>query len=266
MESSEFHVFVRSWSAWAPGIPDLRAWQSWAANPLRIEGSELPPLKPVSAILRRRLSKSARVAFEVALACVPASELSAVDLVFASRHGESETTERLLESVEKRDKLSPNDFSLSVHNSAVGLFSIFAKNRNSTQAIAARHETFAAALLDSILKLKADGERDLLLVYSDERVPEVFSSNADDIFPLHGIALLLSSRSSGKSNESRIALRYTNFVDDSDKRVIPQALEFLRWMLGPGGDLALRLGGGSLVLSGNGADPFDTWQVANHNI
>lgn len=280
MISGELNLAVRSWSAWAPGLVELTAWDAWAENPREIVGGELPSLKSVSPMLRRRLSKSGRVAFEVALNCIARDELENVELVFASRHGESETTERLLTSISRRESLSPNDFSLSVHNSVVGLISIFANNTQPSHALSARTSSFAAGLLESALRVNEDSSRNVLYVYCDEQIPKSFVTEVTDQFPLHGLAFLLSKPSESRDPETILRLRYDapralNCSGDhiagrgqdaalSRFERLPQQLEFLRAALSKDsiGSFRIDFGKGELVVTLAGTEFRNKWRIS----
>ena len=238
--------YINRWSAWMPQVTDLDAWKEWAQNPRPIESNEIPSAKAVPALLRRRLKLGGRAALQSAFACLE-EDASSVSTVFSSRHGEAETTNQLLTALARNDELSPNDFSLSVHNSVSGLFSIFAKNKQPSVSLAARHQTFSAALLESGLSLFSNTSRDLLLVHSDELLPEIFTIDPNDTYPLHSLALYFSS-TPNRPDACRISLSFdSNEKPLGSKMTYPQPLEFIRWLLGEKVEINLKLGGGNLT-------------------
>ena len=74
------------------------------------------------------MSSLTRMAFATASSC--ADQLAVKPCcIFASRHGELARTVKIIESIVKLEDVSPTDFSLSVFNTALGLFSIFTENK-----------------------------------------------------------------------------------------------------------------------------------------
>ncbi len=150
--------------------PGFRARLPVAA--LDIDRSAIP------AALRRRASQAIQMAFSAAdHACRGAlrspSELPAV---FASVGGEIQVTDRLCIELGKPDGIiSPTAFHNSVHNTAAGYWSIAHRNPQACTAIAAGHETFAMALVESWRQLACHGG-ELLLVCYDEQWPEYLAA------------------------------------------------------------------------------------------
>lgn len=74
----------------------------------------------------RRLNSGSRMAVNNGLALLRRQpEIEAI--VFTSRHGELERNLRILLALSKQESLSPTDFAMSVHNSAVGSLTIAAQ-------------------------------------------------------------------------------------------------------------------------------------------
>jgi hypothetical protein len=153
-------------------------------------------------MLRRRLSPLARMSLHVAHAC--AEGLSQLRLVFASRHGELNRTMDLLRQLAHDEPLSPTAFSLSVHNTAAGIFSIVRRDRSPATAIAAGDETLGCALLEAYCQLEADPALPVLVVYADEPLPEPYRGFATGPEPHHALAVLLAP-GAGRSVEFEVS-------------------------------------------------------------
>ena len=134
---------VLRWSAWAPGIETPEAWRAWCASPV--------PLAPIGA---PRGALPARDAAAPLLAAHADRADRGVGLrrggparrvrtVFASRHGSVNESIEMIEQVVRRERLSPAQFSHTVHNAQAGLFCIAAQNRQASCSLAAREDTFA---------------------------------------------------------------------------------------------------------------------------
>lgn len=160
------------WSAWAPGIDSLDAWQAWLDGKQLIAEAGVPDVSFMPAMQRRRLSRMARMGFRAIEDCLDEGR-PALPMVFASRHGELTRSHSLLECLAREETLSPKDFSLSVHNATTGLYSIFRGNHEPSTAIAAGADSLPAGLLECLMQSSAvDGE--CLLVWVEETVPEFY--------------------------------------------------------------------------------------------
>lgn len=140
------------------------------------------------ALLRRRLGFLGRMALSVAWRCADGEP--ALPSVFASRHGELDRTVELLQSLARREPLSPTEFSLSVHNSAAGLFSIARRDRSPASAVAAGEDSLAAGMLEGI-GLLADGQPQALVVYADADPPAPYRGHIGVGSPVFAVAILL---------------------------------------------------------------------------
>lgn len=96
---------------------------------------------------RRRLSYLARMAFAVGW---PLAEgIEALPLVYVSRHGETPRTFALLSELAERQPLSPTQFSLSVHNAVIGLWSILRGETSEMTALAAAGDGFEQGVIEA---------------------------------------------------------------------------------------------------------------------
>lgn len=138
---------------------------------------------------RRRLSRLARMAFHVAWplaeACGP------VPMVFACRHGETPRTLAILGDLARGEPLSPTQFSLSVHNAIIGLWSIQRGDCSEMTALAAAGDGLEHAILEAC-GLLAEGAPAVLLVIAEETPPELYAPFIDDVPFSYAVALLLT--------------------------------------------------------------------------
>jgi hypothetical protein len=102
-----------------------------------------------------------------------AEGLSSLPCVFASRHGVLERTLELLTALARDEALSPTSFSLSVHNSNAGLFSIARGDRAPATAVAAGRDSLGMSLLEGA-NLIAEGADKVLLCYVDANAPTTY--------------------------------------------------------------------------------------------
>lgn len=125
MSTSRMKFSIEAVFGIAPGLLEDSEWDGWANSGERIDPSL--PIKNTGLLpkmVARRLSLGSRSAIDVGLNLCN-KPLSA--LVFSSRHGELQRAEKILLSLNKNQTVSPTDFTMSVHNTAVGNYSIFCK-------------------------------------------------------------------------------------------------------------------------------------------
>lgn len=233
---------VDGWSAWAPGIQSSEAWQRWALSPQAPDLEGTPELKFIPAMVRRRFSRLSKMALQVAFDATPPEMLADVSTVFASRHGESNACVGLLADIARGTPLSPTAFSHSVHNTQGGLFSIAANNGCISSSIAAREDTFCAGLVEALGLCERAAPRPTLLVVADELMPGIFSEFQDEVPCSYALALLIAQGAPDGAPAFRLQLAEPAAGARDDSPRLPQALEFLAWMLGDAPTLELGAG------------------------
>jgi len=184
------HFRIEQWRAWAPGLDSTADWCAWHQAPLRlIDSGEQPDISVLPAMQRRRLSRLARMAFHVAWPLAAAHPQ--LPMVFASRHGETPRTLNILTDLAHGEPLSPTQFSLSVHNAIIGLWSIQRGDCSEMTALAGEGDGLENAILDACGML-AEGAPAVLLVIAEETPPELYRAFIDDVpFP-YALGLLLT--------------------------------------------------------------------------
>lgn len=138
---------------------------------------------------RRRLSRLARMAFHVGW---PLAEgQGSLPLVFVSRHGETPRTFELLSDLAAEQPLSPTQFSLSVHNAIIGLWSILRGETSEMTALAAAGDGLENGILEA-QALLTEGAKAVLLIIAEEQPPAAYSSWIDDVPFAYAVGLLLT--------------------------------------------------------------------------
>jgi hypothetical protein len=198
---------------WRAPVARWAAWDALAAD------QAAPDVNFVEPMLRRRLSRLAKMSLRVAHDCV--QDLPRVRLVFASRHGELTRTTAMLEDIADRSPLSPTAFSLSVLNASSGLFSILRTDTTPSTAISAAESSFGFGLLEAAIQFADDPETPVLFVYADEPLPLVYGVEQATTGPAHALALLLSG-------ESTIRLECGLGPCDRPASSEPHSLAFMR--------------------------------------
>jgi len=147
-------------------------------------------LEYVPAMRWRRMSLLTKMALQAAHDCLDGLDVSVLT-VFSSRHGEIIQTMGLLQSVAEKELLSPAAFSMSVHNISAGLQSILTKNILSSTTLSAGKDSFCQAVIEAYSRSIQSGGEDVLLIYSDARLPKMFAAHGDEEMVDHALALLV---------------------------------------------------------------------------
>ena len=221
---------IKNCVAWSGNLTSISDWQSFASGTKKLDLVEtLPELKQVPAMQRRRLSVFAKLALHSALEA--SGELSSkVASVFASRHGDLQKTSKLIKNVAEKEVLSPTQFGLSVHNAVGGLFSIYTKNKAPQTAISSGEDTLLMAIVDATSKLNANDYDNILVVYTETKVPEIYENYVSQDEVSISIGLLLEK---SESKEEAIKLKMEpNQSSDGNENPTLQAIDFLRFYFG----------------------------------
>jgi hypothetical protein len=155
---------------WAPTLPGwdiARAVFRGEAQPV-----DPPAKRPSPQMLapaeRRRAPDTVALSLEVASAAVAGSSRNAADLpcVFASAHGDLGINDYMCSTLATDPKLlSPIKFHNSVHNAAVGYWTIGTGCMAASNSITAYERSFAAGLLEAAVQCSADQRAVLLVGY-----------------------------------------------------------------------------------------------------
>jgi hypothetical protein len=123
--------------------------------------------------------------------------------VFVSRHGETPRTFDILRDLAAEQPLSPTQFSLSVHNAVIGLWSILRGETSEMTALAAAGDGLEHGVLEAATLLE-EGAAAVLLIITEESPPAAYAPWIDDVpFPYSlGLLLTLSTCESKHSANS----------------------------------------------------------------
>lgn len=239
MDSTSFTIL--NWSAWAPGLETKTDWQTWAKSKqdqlsCDPDCDTAPKLAFIKPMLRRRFSRLTRMALQTAFDCLssyPSCSDHTIRTVFCSRHGEIHRTKLLLDDIIKQDAISPMGFSLSVHNTASGLYSIASGNQAPSSAIAAGSDTLEMAVIDALGHLHREPSQAILLVLADEPLPEFYQSYDHENAQPYSVALLLGANShpGAKTSNLHALSAQAKQVSAEPTKQLPHGLQLLRYLL-----------------------------------
>lgn len=198
-------------TAWSPTRQDEQDWQDWASSSddgedraLSAVDAQKPKTAQIPAMTRRRLTLWGAMAIEVACQC--RDEISEnTPTIFASRHGDTHRTLELLKNIAAGEALSPTAFSLSVHNSSSGMFSIEQKLYANAVAIAAGKDTLGHSLIEAH-NLLSQGHEKVLLAFCDLPLAEFYQPYNDELEQPHALCFVLARAEKAKT---QLQLSYT---------------------------------------------------------
>ena len=206
---------------------------SWSAARAILAGHEafahaatvLPVPEALPATERRRAGKTVRLALGAGLeaARMAGRDAKTLAAIFSSDGGENENCHAICEALASDDRLiSPTRFHNSVHNAAAGYWGIATGAMAPSDAIAAFDASFAAGLLEALVRLAADPRQPVLLIAYDTPYPEPLNG-VRPIADSFAAALVLTSEDARDKPriEARLAAHAPTALDDA-------GLEFVR--------------------------------------
>ncbi|MGI9323149.1 MAG: beta-ketoacyl synthase chain length factor [Pseudomonadales bacterium] len=228
--ASQFSIV--DWAAWQPGVLSHEQWQNWQSQGVTEVSEQLPDFSAIPPMLRRRLPKLGRVAVSLMGGLVDAH--GALPIVYASQHCELHRTTGILDDIAAGNPVSPAAFSMAVHNSMVGVFSIHKGITSNITAIAAGTQGLVPVLLEAV-GLLADGHDQVLCVMCDEPVPSRYAGYEPHPAMPYALAFVLAAgnrhslccQPGGASDNANAS----DNDQDQDQDDTPQALTLIRYLL-----------------------------------
>jgi len=201
---------IESWSAWSPSLQTSSDWLSWVESPTPLAGNEKPRVECMQPMNRRRLKQLGAMALETAFSLPE----EGVPVIFCSQQGESTRCYELLQELTESGKLSPQSFSLAVHNAIPSLYTIDRKLNSNVIAISSNSGIFSA--ITEAIGLFSDGEKKVRIVMAEEPTPEIYKMYCDfpdeayayslDLIPVGDLSLNLSTAKGIKSGADNISI------------------------------------------------------------
>ncbi|HYN76975.1 MAG TPA: beta-ketoacyl synthase chain length factor [Lamprocystis sp. (in: g-proteobacteria)] len=216
-------VFGPGLENWAIARPILAGLAVYAPRPVVV-----PPPTTLPPTERRRVGLAAKVALAVAQEAITTARLDAQQLaaVFSSSEADGDNCDAICQVLASADRhLSPTRFQNSVHNVAVGYWSIASGAMTPATALCAYDGSFCAGLLEALTQVAVDGIGTLLVTY-EAPYPEPL--HAKRPFPAaFGLALVLMPQPGPHS----LARLQVDLVEAPVDRMTQADLETLRCQL-----------------------------------
>ena len=216
-------IYISGISKWAPGLADDEAlWQSWLAGDAQIEQTkESPKLEYTDPLFRRRLSQITKMTVHVIHNLLEKTKASKdTKIVFISLRGEIEREFTINKGIIEDGMILPAGFSLSVFNTPVSSATLAFGLKGGYSVLYPSKNDFSQAFKTALAPVLAGTEKEIILVYADELVPEFYG----DKRPAVNIPLAFACLAGSQKKDDCIALD-----DFSDAGKSP--VEFLKFLL-----------------------------------
>jgi|GEM_PF-5941061 len=195
-----FQAQLIQFSAYAPHLLHQEQWLSFfnflkqnKHVPQAQQQFIPPPLAFLDNTQKRRLSPLIKMTLQVAHdACLGKHSLESIKATLSSRFGEMHTTIPLIQELAPHliqqwtkkpsyshtheNLLSPTQFAHSVHNAAIGRWSIWAQQTTAHSAIAAQEKSFLYGLLHAFMQIEEQNASTHLMIDVDEALPNIFNT------------------------------------------------------------------------------------------
>lgn len=175
-------------------------------------GNTKPDVSKIPAPTRRRLNAFGKTAGSLVSEMIEEQPL----IVFASRYGDTERSVSILEQIANAEDISPMHFSLSVHNAVSGLLSIAWKINEMQSVISAGDNSLVMGLTEAFALIEAFPEKQILFVYVDAPLPEIFSEFDELDAALDVGAILLTHNDCSDFGVSLEVTQVTEFQSDKE--------------------------------------------------
>ncbi len=195
---------LKRWSAWLPEQSSDACSNYWPNGRNLALTSSTPDLSFLTQMQRRRLTPLARAAIATAWDCWQTDEQ--LPTIFCSTHGETDHCFNILNMLAQNQDISPTQFTLSVHSGIAAMFSILTNNHAPYIAMASPDANQTNALLEAH-GLLTDSENEVLVVFYDQPIPEVYQSSTPTPLRLTALALRLGQLKSVSCNDHLSVVR-----------------------------------------------------------
>ena len=200
-------VFISKPVMWAPGLEeDSEKWEKWLKGEEFIEkSSAAPKLEYTDPLFRRRLSQISRMTVHVVHSLLEKCHFdNDTKIVFVSFRGEIAREFSINKGIINEKMMLPAGFSLSVFNTPVALATIAFGLTGGYSAIYPSKGDFSSALKNAFAPVLCGDEKNIVLVYADELVPECYGV---DSTPLAFASLI-------KSEKSENFMQFTDIIEE----------------------------------------------------
>lgn len=212
-------IYISGISKWAPGLADDEAlWQAWLQGNAQIEQiKESPKLEYTDPLFRRRLSQITKMTVHVIHNLLENTNISKeTKLVFISLRGEIEREFTINKGIIEDGMILPAGFSLSVFNTPISSATLAFGLKGGYSVLYPSKNDFSDAFKAAVAPVLAGTENEIILVYADELVPEVYG----DKRPAENLPLAFACLVSSQKKDECIVLDDFSNIGKSPAEVL----------------------------------------------
>jgi hypothetical protein len=217
------NLFFSDITAWAPGLgSDSELWNEWANDVIPIiQSKEVPKLDYTDPLFRRRLSQITKMTVHVIHELIEKTHIdSETKLIFISQRGEISRTLSVTKNLIEDNMVLPASFSLSVFNTPVSSATLAFGLKGGYSVIYPSKGNFTDAFKTAAAPILAGTEKQVILVYADELVPDAYGDKVPEENYPFAFAGILSS------------VKNNNCISFDDFSNVPESpKEFLKLIL-----------------------------------
>lgn len=217
------NFYISNINAWAPGLgDDKQLWQDWANDNAKIEQiKESPKLEYTDPLFRRRLSQITKMTVHVVHNLIESEQVDKeTKIVYMSLRGEIEREFTINKGLIEDEMILPAAFSLSVFNTPISSATLAFGMKGGYSVIFPSKNNFLDGFKTAVAPVLAGTEKEIIFVYSDELVPELYGDKRpEENIPLAFACII------GQEKKD-------NCVSFEDFSNIPNSpVEFLKYLL-----------------------------------
>lgn len=171
------NFYISDITAWAPGLEsDEHLWKEWAEGKASIiQSTDSPKLEYTSPLFRRRLSQITKMTVHVIHNLLKKTNIDKeTKIVFMSLRGEISRTLSVTKDLVQENMILPAGFSLSVFNTPVSSATLAFGLKGGYSVIYPSRNDFSQAIKAAAAPVLAGIEKEIILVYADELVPDAY--------------------------------------------------------------------------------------------
>jgi len=190
------NFYISNVTAWAPGLgDDENLWRDWANNKIQIEQiKESPKLEYTDPLFRRRLSQITKMTVHVVHNLLEKSHVNKeTKIVFISLRGEIEREFTINKGLIEDGMILPAGFSLSVFNTPISSATLAFGLKGGYSVVYPSKNNFQDAFKLAVAPILAGTEKEVILVYADELVPEMYGDKRPENNTPKAFACIVSS-------------------------------------------------------------------------
>jgi hypothetical protein len=163
-------LYIKRFSAWAPGIENAGQWNEWAQGRRGFDSpSQSPEIAFTDPMFRRRLSQITKMTIQVVHKLLPLDEDT--KLFFLSFRGEISKQFKINKMVIEDKEALPAAFSNSVFNAPIALASMAFGLKGGYTAVYPGGDSFSTGLSCAVSQLLDTAKKEIVFVYADEEAP-----------------------------------------------------------------------------------------------